>query len=94
MRQPLPGRIVFTIASLAGRLNTVGDPWLGMNDDPQSLEPLLAMSERDLATGLMDAPWAPVYPKHPIAMTVEVQEIDPEMTFRRNTLREQAQSAA
>ena len=40
-------------------------PWLGMNDDPQSLEPLLAMSERDLAAGLMDAPWPPVYPKQP-----------------------------
>ena len=52
----------FTIASLAGR---AGDPWLGMNDDPQSLEPLLAMSERDLAAGLMDAPWPPVYPKQP-----------------------------
>jgi DNA ligase D len=54
----------FTIASLAGR-PPAGDPWLGMNDDPQSLEPLLAMSERDLAAGLMDAPWPPVYPKQP-----------------------------
>jgi DNA primase len=51
----------FTIASLAGR----GDPWQRMDDDPQSLEPLLAMSERDLAAGLMDAPWPPVYPKQP-----------------------------
>ncbi len=51
----------FTIASLAGR----GDPWQSMDDDPQSLEPLLAMSERDLAAGLMDAPWPPVYPKQP-----------------------------
>jgi len=55
----------FTIASLAARLETVGDPWLGMNDDPQSLEPLLAMSERDRAGGLLDAPWPPVYPKQP-----------------------------
>jgi DNA ligase D-like protein (predicted polymerase) len=53
----------FTIASLASRAD--GDPWLGMNDDPQSLDPLLAMSERDLAAGLMDAPWPPVYPKQP-----------------------------
>jgi hypothetical protein len=36
-----------------------------MNDAPQSLEPLLAMSERDLAAGLLDAPWPPVYPKQP-----------------------------
>jgi DNA ligase D len=55
----------FTIASLAARLDTDGDPWLGMNDDPQSLERLLAMSERDLAAGLLDAPWPPVYPKQP-----------------------------
>jgi DNA ligase D len=55
----------FTIASLAARLEAAGDPWLGMNDDPQSLEPLLAMSERDQAGGLLDAPWPPVYPKQP-----------------------------
>jgi DNA ligase D len=55
----------FTVASLAARLETVGDPWLSMNDDPQSLEPLLAMSERDRASGLLDAPWPPVYPKQP-----------------------------
>ncbi len=55
----------FTIASLAARLEAAGDPWLGMNDAPQSLEPLLAMSERDRASGLLDAPWPPVYPKQP-----------------------------
>ncbi len=55
----------FTIASLAARLKTVGDPWLGINDDPQSLEPLLAMHARDRAQGLLDAPWPPVYPKQP-----------------------------
>jgi len=30
-----------------------------------TLEPLLAMHERDRANGLMDAPWPPVYPKQP-----------------------------
>jgi len=55
----------FTIASLAARLESAGDPWQGMGDDPQSIEPLLAMHERDLANGLMDAPWPPVYPKQP-----------------------------
>jgi DNA ligase D len=55
----------FTIASLAARLETVGDPWLGMDDAPQSLEPLLAMNARDRASGLLDAPWPPVYPKQP-----------------------------
>ena len=32
---------------------------------PQSLEPLLAMHERDTAAGLPDAAWPPVYPKMP-----------------------------
>jgi hypothetical protein len=36
-----------------------------MNDEPQSLEPFLALHERDRASGLMDAPWPPVYPKQP-----------------------------
>jgi DNA ligase D len=55
----------FTIASIPGRLEATGDPWLGMNDSPQSLEPLLEMSARDRASGLLDAPWPPVYPKQP-----------------------------
>jgi len=55
----------FTIATLAARLDTVGDPWAGMNDDPQTLEPLLEMNARDRANGLLDAPWPPVYPKQP-----------------------------
>jgi DNA ligase D len=54
-----------TISTLPARLDAIGDPWLGMTDEPQSLEPFLAMSERDLASGLMDAPWPPVYPKQP-----------------------------
>jgi len=55
----------FTIASLAARLETVGDPWLGMPGQPQSLRPLLEMSARDSERGLPDAPWPPVYPKQP-----------------------------
>jgi DNA ligase D len=55
----------FTISSLPARLDQVGDPWLAMNDHPQSLEPFLAMHERDTAAGLLDAPWPPVYPKQP-----------------------------
>jgi DNA ligase D len=54
-----------TIASLPERIETRGDPWADINDRPQSLEPLLAMHERDRANGLMDAPWPPVYPKQP-----------------------------
>jgi DNA ligase D len=55
----------FTIESIPRRLDAVGDPWADMNANPQSLEPLLAMNERDRASGLMDAPWPPVYPKQP-----------------------------
>ncbi len=34
-----------------------------------------------------------VYPTHPLGLTVEVHDIDPDMTFRRNTLRDQAKVA-
>jgi DNA ligase D len=54
-----------TIATVPERLAAQGDPWAGMNDEPQSLEPLLALYERDREAGLMDAPWPPVYPKQP-----------------------------
>jgi DNA ligase D len=54
-----------TIASVPERLAATGDPWHGMNEQPQSLEPLLALHERDRAAGLRDAPWPPVYPKQP-----------------------------
>jgi DNA ligase D len=54
-----------TIASLPARLDAGGDPWAEINDHPQSLEPLLELHARDRASGLMDAPWPPVYPKQP-----------------------------
>jgi DNA ligase D len=54
-----------TMSTVANRAAAQGDPWATIDDDPQSLEPLLAMSERDMANGLQDAPWPPVYPKMP-----------------------------
>jgi DNA ligase D len=54
-----------TIATVPGRVAAKRDPWASIGDEPQSLEPLLAMSERDMDNGLMDAPWPPVYPKMP-----------------------------
>jgi len=54
-----------TIATVPGRVAELGDPWAPMADQHQSLVPLLTMSERDMANGLMDAPWPPVYPKMP-----------------------------
>jgi DNA ligase D len=56
---------VLTIATVPARVASGGDPWAAMSDAPQSLEPLLAMHERDMANGLVDAPWPPVYPKMP-----------------------------
>ena len=53
------------LSTLPARIDEHGDPWEGMDDAPQSLEPMLAMHERDRADGLMDAPWPPVYPKQP-----------------------------
>jgi DNA ligase D len=52
-----------TVAVVPERLARLGDPWA--EAVPQSLEPLLALHERDRAAGLPDAPWPPVYPKMP-----------------------------
>lgn len=52
-----------TIATVPARLTETGDPWA--DRPPQSIEPLLEWSERDQASGLMDAPWPPQYPKMP-----------------------------
>jgi DNA ligase D len=54
-----------TIATVPARVAATGDPWAGMAADPQSLEPLLELHRRDMAAGLADAPWPPVYPKMP-----------------------------
>jgi DNA ligase D len=54
-----------TVATVPERLAAQGDPWEGINERPQSLEPLLDFHERDRAAGLKDAPWPPVYPKQP-----------------------------
>lgn len=54
-----------TIAVVPERLRELGDPWATMDDAPQSLDVLLEWHERDMAKGLMDAPWPPVYPKQP-----------------------------
>jgi DNA primase len=54
-----------TIASVPQRVTRQGDPWAAMAEAPQSLDPVLALHERDMASGLLDAPWPPVYPKMP-----------------------------
>jgi DNA ligase D len=54
-----------TMPVVTERVARDGDPWAGMYERLQSIEPLLAMYDQDLASGLMDAPWPPVYPKQP-----------------------------
>src|SRR6185437_11764272 len=54
-----------TLATVPARYERDGDPWAAIDDAPQSLEPLLALHERDRVNGLLDAPWPPVYPKQP-----------------------------
>jgi DNA ligase D len=54
-----------TVRTVPARVAEHGDPWAPMIAHPQSLEPFLALHERDKAAGLHDAPWPPVYPKMP-----------------------------
>jgi DNA ligase D len=55
-----------TLAVVPQKLADEGDPWADMVGNPQSIEPLLGWFQRDLADGLLDAPWPPVYPKQPL----------------------------
>jgi DNA ligase D len=54
-----------TMATVPARVRERGDPWAVMDAEPQSLEPVLELHRRDMAAGLLDAPWPPVYPKMP-----------------------------
>jgi len=55
-----------TLDTVPARVAERGDPWADLGDPPQSIEVLLEWFQRDLADGLMDAPWPPVYPKQPL----------------------------
>jgi DNA ligase D len=54
-----------TMATVPARVRDRGDAWAVMDAEPQSLEPVLELHRRDMAAGLADAPWPPVYPKMP-----------------------------
>jgi DNA ligase D len=56
---------VLTIPVVAERMTTAGDPWASIDEEPQSIAPLLDRFAADLASGVGDAPWPPVYPKMP-----------------------------
>ncbi len=54
-----------TLATVPSRLAEHGDPWADIDDHPQSIAPLVERFAEDLADGIPDAPWPPVYPKMP-----------------------------
>jgi DNA ligase D len=55
----------FTMPVVAQRVADDGDPWAGMYERLQSIDPLLALAARDREAGQLDAPWPPVYPRMP-----------------------------
>ena len=54
-----------TIATVPALVEQRGDPWATIDDHLQSLDTLLGWHKKDWASGLVDAPWPPVYPKQP-----------------------------
>jgi DNA ligase D len=56
---------VCTIDTVPGRVAELGDPWELMDDAECTIAPLVEAFADDLARGVPDAPWPPVYPKMP-----------------------------
>ncbi len=54
-----------TVETVPARLAAQGDPWADMDHHPQSIVALIEQFAEDLADGIPDAPWPPVYPKMP-----------------------------
>ena len=54
-----------SIRSVPARVSSLGDPWEAIDEAPQSIEPLVDRYRADLAAGIPDNPWPPVYPKMP-----------------------------
>ncbi|MDN3443106.1 non-homologous end-joining DNA ligase [Microbacterium sp. APC 3901] len=55
----------FTVRSIPRRLDEVGDPWAGKQDDPGRIDTLLEWWERDLEAGLGELSFPPEFPKMP-----------------------------
>jgi len=53
----------FTVLTIPKRFAELGDPHVGMDAAPGSLEKLLELAARDEAAGLGDAPWPPHFRK-------------------------------
>jgi len=53
----------FTVLTVPARYERIGDPHAEMDRAPGSLEALLALADRDEASGLADAPWPPHFRK-------------------------------
>jgi DNA ligase D len=54
-----------SIRTVPGRVAELGDPWAAIDDVPQAIGPLVDRYRADLADGIPDNPWPPVYPKMP-----------------------------
>jgi DNA ligase D len=54
-----------TMLTVPDRLAERGDAWADMNDEPQEIASLVEQFADDIADGIPDAPWPPVYPKMP-----------------------------
>ena len=53
----------FTVFTMPGRFEAVGDPHSAFHDNPGSLEGLLELAARDESEGMGDAPWPPHFRK-------------------------------
>ena len=53
----------FTLFTIPERFKRIGDPHVGMDAEPGSLEKLLDLAAKDEAAGLADAPWPPHFRK-------------------------------